>query len=514
MTIADDPPARLPSEPLAPTLAHELRTPLTGLLGLLDLLVESWERFDGEEVSEMLGLAQREAHLMAGLVENLFAAARLARGTMQSHPEPVRLGDVVYDALALFPDVKKRAIVAAPGDVWVHADPTLVRQILVNLFQNVTRYAPSGEVEVSVEGDTDVGRVVVSDDGPGMAEFPEGKSGSGLGLGLALSRRLADLMGGSLELAPPRRSGTTLVLSLPITEPTDTAAPFTPRPTSDPSGITPRARLLADLTEALTHRSLERSLVGLDNLAHDLLGTSASCLLVANGATFRVHGSAAQPPALEAADLHLTGRRRRATSSTAGWEWLGRCGISEAIVEPVSTETNPAYLVLGWDTGRMPARLADGIAPALARLAAVALDRATLATELAAERQMRASVLEALPLAVSVFTGDPPMVVDWNEQERRLLGIGSDDERPPELAASQTKFNVRFADGTPLTVDNAPVVETIRTGRATGPFYLRVTRADGSEVVTRTHCAPYFDEDGRVAGAIVTSEVIDEDELS
>ena len=514
MTIADDPPARLPSDPLAPTLAHELRTPLTGLLGLLDLLVESWRRFDADEVSEMLGLAHREAHLMAELVENLFTAARLAGGTMQSHPEAFRVADVVHDALSLFPDVKKRTILATPGDVWVHADPALVRQILVNLFQNVSRYAPDGEVEVSVHAEGDVGRIVVSDDGPGMTEFPRENAGAGLGLGLTLSRRLADLMGGGLELAAPRRAGTTLVLSLPACDPIDAPDQVEAPTIPDPSGITPRARLLADLTEALTHRSLERSLVGLDSLAHDLLGTSASCLLITDGDAVRVAGATAAPTGLDTKGLGLTGHRRRTTSQTEGWEWLTRCGIAEAIVEPVSTEaSSPAYLVLGWDTGRMPSRLTDGIAPALARLAAVALDRANLATELATERRLRASVLEALPIAVSVFSGDPPRVVDWNEQERRLLGIRSDDERPPELAASQTKFNVRFADGTPLTVENAPVVETIRTGRATGPFYLRVTRADGSEVVTRTHCAPYFGADGSVAGAIVTSEMIDDSEL-
>lgn len=514
MTIAKEPTAGPGDPPLAPTLAHELRTPLTGLLGLLDVLVDSWAHFDDHELAEMLGMAHREAHLMAGLVENLLAAARLAHGTMHCRSEPLRVGDIVHDALALFPEVEKRAIVATPGDVWVSADSAIVRQILVNLFQNITRYAPEGEVEVSVHAADGTGCVVISDDGPGMTEFPTTAGGSGLGLGLDLSRRLAALMGGSLTLAEPQRKGTTMVLSLPACEPLENERPRLGAVGTylDP-GLTPRARLLGDLTEALAHRSLDRSLVGLGNLAHDLLGTSASFLLVPSGPALRAVGATGAPADLDPLLLGLDGHRRRATSSTRGWEWLGPCGIAEAFVEPVTTEGIDAYLVLGWDAGSMPARLAEGVSPALARLAAVALDRATLATELAAERRLRASVLEVLPLAVSVFAGDPPFVVDWNEQERRLLGIASDDERPPELAASQAKFNVRFADGTPLTLDNAPVVEAIRTGTATGPFYLRVTRADGSEVVTRTHCAPYFDHDGDVAGAIVTSEIIDESEL-
>jgi hypothetical protein len=92
-----------------------------------------------------------------------------------------------------------------------------------------------------------------------------------------------------------------------------------------------------------------------------------------------------------------------------------------------------------------------------------------------------------------------------------MLGINEDRERPNELGASQHKYEVRFADGTPLTVENAPVTEAIRTGRSMGPFLLVLRRADGTEVTTRTYCAPFFDENGEVAGAVVTSEELDID---
>jgi len=94
-----------------------------------------------------------------------------------------------------------------------------------------------------------------------------------------------------------------------------------------------------------------------------------------------------------------------------------------------------------------------------------------------------------------------------------MLGIDDKESRATGLEASQEQFMVRFADGTPLTIDNAPVAEAVRTGRGQGPFFLVVMRADGSEVFTRTHCAPYFDDAGIVAGAVVTSEVIDPADL-
>ena len=90
-----------------------------------------------------------------------------------------------------------------------------------------------------------------------------------------------------------------------------------------------------------------------------------------------------------------------------------------------------------------------------------------------------------------------------------MLGIADDMERPSDLDESQERYQVRFADGTPLTVENAPVTEAIRTGRSAGPFLLVLRRADGTEITTRTYCAPFFDDEGLVAGAVVTSEELD-----
>jgi len=167
-------------------------------------------------------------------------------------------------------------------------------------------------------------------------------------------------------------------------------------------------------------------------------------------------------------------------------------------------------LAVGWkSTEVMPQGLAVNVAAALADLTAPAIARTALARDVVFERQLRASVMDELPIAVSVFAGDPPQVVDWNRKERELLGIEEDLLRPTGLGASQHQFDVRFADGTPLTVDNAPVTTAIRTGRATGPFILLVRRADGSQVHTRTYCAPFLDDDGNVSGAVVTSEPLD-----
>lgn len=171
-----------------------------------------------------------------------------------------------------------------------------------------------------------------------------------------------------------------------------------------------------------------------------------------------------------------------------------------------------AVLAVGWKGADMlPTGSAANVAEALAELTESAIARTALTRDVAFERRLRASVLDELPIAVSVFAGDPPEVVDWNRKERELLGIVDDAMRPHNLVESQHAFNVRFADGTPLTLDNSPVTTALRSGKTTGPFILLVERADGGQVHTRTYCAPFFDGKGNVAGAVVTSEPLDLD---
>ena len=117
--------------------------------------------------------------------------------------------------------------------------------------------------------------------------------------------------------------------------------------------------------------------------------------------------------------------------------------------------------------------------------------------------------MESLPIAISVFVGDPPTLAYLNQRERDMLGLEKDEDRPRALGESQELFRVEFANGTPLTLENSPVVESIRTGKSAGPFYLRVGRLNGSTALTRTYCVPFLDSAGNVAGAIVTSEEVE-----
>ena len=207
---------------------------------------------------------------------------------------------------------------------------------------------------------------------------------------------------------------------------------------------------------------------------------------------------------------------RVAEIAETSWALGSVLGGQSAMLLPVhDSDRVVAVLAVGWKAADMlPNGSAVHVAEALAQLTASAIARTALTRDVAFERRLRASVMDELPIAVSVFAGDPPEVVDWNRKERQLLGIDDDSMRPHDLAESQHEFDVRFADGTPLTVDTAPVTTAIQSGKATGPFILLIRRADGSQVHTRTYCAPFFDSDGVVAGAVVTSEPLDLDSSS
>jgi K+-sensing histidine kinase KdpD len=516
---------RRPNQPVdwVSQVSHELRTPLTSVSGILDLLGEESLLLDPDEAGEMVGLARQEAAQLRRLVDNLLTLSRLEQGTVRPRVRPLAMAEVVEQALDSHPSVAARTVLGRADGVAALADPELTAQIVGNLFQNVARYAPEGLVEVTAQRVGDRVELAVSDDGPGIPDSQreavfEGvgrrESSRGLGIGLGLSRRLARLAGGDLAVGESRRSGATLLLTLPASEERAVALP---RPPATSGVIPPRARLLLEVSEALSAGSLEMVAASLSRLYRRLLGATGGVLLIPEGDRLSsVGGGPALPaghPVLAA--VLTTGRAEALGDLTLLPGAADLVGGGAALVLPATDrDAVVGVLVIGWPgAADLPSGRAREVAEAMASLSAVAIERASLAESVLMEQRLRAGVIDALPIAVSVFAGDPPRLVASNPAERALLGLEAEPQRPVALDASQRAFDVRFADGTPLTIDNAPVTQTIRRGVSTGPFLLRVRRRDGSELVTRTYCVPYFGPDGRPAGAVVTSERLSDEEL-
>ncbi len=193
------------------SVSHELRTPLTTVYGSAEALVDQWDDMDPEVQRELVGLIARESAELSHLVEDLLVAAQADLGTLSVVPRATGMGEIadwivkVADGL----DTKTLEIGEAGAVAW--ADPLRLKQIVRNLITNAIRYGGDRiAVRSLVEGERY--RLTVADDGPGVpadrreAIFalyeraqPEGGLAGSVGVGLAVSRSLARLMGGDLS---------------------------------------------------------------------------------------------------------------------------------------------------------------------------------------------------------------------------------------------------------------------------------------------------------------------------
>jgi signal transduction histidine kinase len=232
-------------------LAHELRNPLAPLRTGLDILLR---RLKGApEVEKTLGVMNRQLDHMVRLIDDLLDVSRISRGLLELKKEATDLGGVVETAVdasrAFFARKQQELVVDLAPGIRADADPTRVAQILTNLLHNAAKFTPNGgRVRISLirDGEQAVARVV--DSGPGIstadiqrifdmfARLQRPETGeSGLGIGLALARRLAEMHGGTLEASSPGEgAGTTLTLRLPAMSTAE--VPAHAEPQADPVG--------------------------------------------------------------------------------------------------------------------------------------------------------------------------------------------------------------------------------------------------------------------------------------
>jgi signal transduction histidine kinase/ActR/RegA family two-component response regulator len=212
-------------------LSHELRNPLSALTSASDLLERA--SHDHELAIRSRGIIRRQTRHMTRLIEDLLDVSRLVAGKVQLNSEIFDLGEIVrtvlntWNAAGRFERHKVRSDVAG---AWVEADRSRVEQILSNLLDNALKFSP-GDTAITVatrrEGPDAV--LEVSDEGSGLSPdmldtafdlFVQGEQGlarasGGMGVGLALARRLAELQGGNLSVRSELGRGAAFRLRLP-----------------------------------------------------------------------------------------------------------------------------------------------------------------------------------------------------------------------------------------------------------------------------------------------------------
>jgi signal transduction histidine kinase len=208
------------------TVSHELRNNLTGMMGLTEIVGANHD-LSAEEARELVALAHQQAVDATEIVEDLLTATRLERSALSVAKDSVNINDEVETTARRFSgEGVHLSVETAPDLPPAEADGLRVRQILRNLVSNAVRYGgPSLRITTSKVGDAI--QITVADDGEGVPPeegttifLPYRRStrsshAASVGLGLWISRQLADAMGGSLEY---RRVGgwTEFVLTLGV----------------------------------------------------------------------------------------------------------------------------------------------------------------------------------------------------------------------------------------------------------------------------------------------------------
>jgi CheY-like chemotaxis protein len=217
-------------------MSHELRTPLNAVLGFAQLLdLQPLSAEDRESVGQIL---KGGNHLLE-LINEVLDISRIETGDLALSPEPVLVCDLVADTLGLVRPLATQRAVHVIGDgqgscaAYVFADRQRLKQILLNLLSNGIKYnRPGGTVAVACEQPSPtLLRIKVADTGPGIAAeqmrllfVPFERLGAdrtsveGTGIGLALSQRLAEAMGGTLDADSVVGQGSTFWVELPLVE--------------------------------------------------------------------------------------------------------------------------------------------------------------------------------------------------------------------------------------------------------------------------------------------------------
>jgi signal transduction histidine kinase len=232
---------RTEREELLSVVSHELRTPLTVVNGYIRLLLSEDAGALNEDQKRFLEESRKSSQRLTSFVSNILDAARVTRQAEILEITSAPIGPVIEGVAEmlqpLFNEKSLCLTLDLETDAEVRFDPVRVEQVLTNLLANALKHVPpGGRVDVTLreyERSSDQRsfvEIAVEDDGPGVAtgdrervfepyvQLGEREQRDGLGLGLAICRRLVEAHGGEIRLCTPPSGGARFAFTLPVAE--------------------------------------------------------------------------------------------------------------------------------------------------------------------------------------------------------------------------------------------------------------------------------------------------------
>jgi len=208
-------------------VSHDLKGPLSGIIGAMSTLRRGEElQLTGDEVESLYQMIEQSGRKMNRLVDDMLDLERLDRGQVQPEREPTDVGELVRRVAREAPGLGTHPVRIDADPLLANVDPAKVERIIENLLVNAARHTPGGTpVHVAVRAREGGIQLTVEDEGLGVPEalkstlfdpFRQGPTaaGRGVGIGLSLVRRFAELHGGTAEVEDRAGGGARFVIEL------------------------------------------------------------------------------------------------------------------------------------------------------------------------------------------------------------------------------------------------------------------------------------------------------------
>lgn len=267
------------------TASHEMRTPVASIEGYLGLALNPATAHIDEKARDFITKAHESAQHLGRLFQDLLDISKVEDGRMKNNPKIINVNEFlknIFDGLATKANEKQLNYIFMPDIIdegkekslqpifYANIDPDHFREVVSNLIENAIKYTPSGEVVVNVTGDDKQISVSVKDSGIGIpaediphlfqkfyrVDNSDTREIGGTGLGLYLSRRLAEAMSGNLRVESKYKEGSTFYLEIPRMSSSDAKQRLESAEAESPKDSTPDSTI-PEGTEIATEEKTE-----------------------------------------------------------------------------------------------------------------------------------------------------------------------------------------------------------------------------------------------------------------